>query len=47
LAAIGRKTPFRTDNADDPADELRRQPDVSGAEPFGKSLTINPGEIKF
>ena len=29
------------------AEEVRRQPDVPGAEFFEKSLTINPAEIKF
>jgi hypothetical protein len=28
-------------------EEIRRQPDLSGAESFGRSLTINPREIKF
>jgi hypothetical protein len=28
-------------------EELRRQPDLPGAEFFGKSLTINPEQIKF
>ncbi|MGO9884592.1 MAG: hypothetical protein ACLPV4_16450 [Solirubrobacteraceae bacterium] len=29
------------------AEEVRHQPEVPGAEFFEKSLTINPGEIKF
>jgi hypothetical protein len=29
------------------AEEVRQQPDISGAEFFEKSLTINPAEIKF
>ncbi len=28
-------------------EEMRRQPDLPGAEFFGKSLTINPEQIKF
>jgi hypothetical protein len=28
-------------------EEIRRQPELFGAESFGQSLTINPGEIKF
>lgn len=29
------------------AEAIRRQPDLAGAEAFGKSLTINPREVKF
>jgi hypothetical protein len=29
------------------AEEIRRQPELSGAEAFGESLTINPRELKF
>jgi hypothetical protein len=31
----------------DLAEQVRRRPDLTGGEFFEKSLTINPGEIKF